>query len=152
LVKIAALYHEAKLMELQNDQAQFQDKFEQEREAEAREQMARLSTPELKAYLYLIQKMNGEDPGEVPGFFSDNVNDAEPEQCQAPTPNITPPLPPPKSPFKPILSPVKGDELEEPGDSAQEEEQPKGLPPRPGKPIPGWDDSCMRGRGGARKA
>lgn len=129
LVKIAALYHEAKLMELQNDQSQFQAKFEREAKVEYQNKLKLLSTDELKTYLYLVNKMNGiESPSHLP-----------PQPIQ----RVPEPAAAPRSEAAPIM--------DTPQPEPEIETTPKRLPPAPkGKLIPGWDDSC-RPLGGWKK-
>ncbi|MFA4901620.1 MAG: hypothetical protein WC600_02625 [Desulfobaccales bacterium] len=126
LVKIAALYHEARLLELQGSQ----DHLEQEQQARTKEGMSRLTFEEVEALLYLTRKMDGAEvpDADIPAIF------------KAPAPRtLPPPLPRPKTPPTTDSKPVYADDLPDPGDSPGEPEQepetvpepkPRSLPPQ----------------------
>lgn len=134
LVKIAALFHEAKLLELESSQAH----LEKEREVETQEQLARLTYQELEIFYYIRQKMEGEEvaDADVPDIFKAAAPQA---------PHRPPlPLPAPKLPPASAHTPPYGDDLPGPGDSPGEPEEqelepepPPGLPPAPVREIPG---------------
>jgi hypothetical protein len=134
ILKACQLYHEAKLLELENSQ----DRFEQERKARTQEQIKRLTTEELEAMLYLERRLAGEEipDADVPGIFK-----AAAPPTPAPRPSLPPPLPRPKLPPTTESEPAYAVEDPEPGpdqgEPESEVEKPKGLPPAPTREIPG---------------
>lgn len=101
LVKIAALYHETKLLELRNDQQQ----FEEERTAETQEMLARLTDGEIELLYYLEMRMSGQEIPEhmVPEVFKEPVKETMPLPRK--------PLPAPEKPIvdEPASVNVSGD-------------------------------------------
>jgi transposase-like protein len=126
LAKISAYLHEARLLELQNNQAN----FEQEQAAAEQEAMKLLTTEELEILYYLNVKMAGE---EIP-------TDMIPDIFRVPAQPQPRPRPAPKQAVEAIL-PAPTDPVEEAPDIL-----PRGLPPAPSQQISGWDSSCKPGR------
>jgi hypothetical protein len=124
LAKISAYLHEARLLELQNNQQH----FESEAKVEYQQKLKLLTTPELKVYLYLVQKMNGEEVPE--NMISEIVK----------TPQPIPRPPEPAAAPRSEAAPINDTPEPEP----EIEPVPKRLPPRPTKLIPGFDSSCLR--------
>lgn len=133
LCKIAQLYHEIRMKELEAATAEVDPKIQQIKDYQNAAK-ANLSNEELAVLMKLGVLVHGDD--DIP----------RPEMVPSPQPEILP-RPIPKTPSKNDFKPVLSDGLSEPGDNPlQDEEQPviKPLPKRKPMPIEGRKSRILR--------
>ncbi|MFZ5451847.1 MAG: hypothetical protein ACOZF2_08280 [Thermodesulfobacteriota bacterium] len=126
LAKISAYLHQARLLELENSQ----DRFQEEREAEHKERLKKLSFEELLVMSYIQTKMMG---GEIPDHLA-HVAEMFKGLATAPAPPLPKPKLPPATPYSGLGGVAEPDPIPSPTPEPEPvdmPEKPKGLPPAP---------------------